>query len=120
MCSKTFLVEHCEIDNTKSGIIRENMQIETSASLHCFGERYRLIIYFVTPTSRKPLGYYLPSQETAITFVSDAELKTYEMMIGEKDPIYAYFNEDFPELNCISVNEPMRDFSFKIPNKMVV
>ncbi|NER14956.1 hypothetical protein GWK08_15980 [Leptobacterium flavescens] len=109
MSSITFLVSSCKIDKSNREVFWEGRRIQTRGHLICSGEDHRFIVYFVEPGNELPNPTYLKSYKLGAIFVPVNEMDAYLGLANEEEPVYAYLNAARPELNSITVNEPLRE-----------
>ncbi|ETN93940.1 hypothetical protein SAMN04487906_3293 [Zhouia amylolytica] len=112
MCSKVFLVEDYHLDQTKSSVQINQINYPVYGQLVCSGEGHTVQVFFTDDAVSLPNGKYVPETGEGTIFIKVSEKEAYLELPKLNEPVYVYFNESHPELNCISINEPMRDQSF--------
>lgn len=113
MNSKTFLVESCKLHTSDSSIFWNGKKLTTQGHLICSGDDYRFLVYFINDKRNKmPEPEYIKKYKLGAMFVPISDMNTYVGLSEETEPIYAYLNEKRPSLNCLSVNEPVREHRY--------
>ncbi len=104
-----FLVESCKVNTGCSSIFWKGKKLITQGHLICSGNDYRFLVYFLESDCEMPKPEYMKKYKLGAMFVHFSEMETYIKLSKVSEPIYAYLNADSPELNCLSVNEPVRE-----------
>ena len=109
MSSITFLVESRKINIGRSCIFWHGQEIVTQGHLICSGNDHRFLVYFLQDNKNIPKPEYIKKYKLGAMFVKSSEMNTYISLSKETEPIYAYLNTKKPELNCLSINEPIKE-----------
>lgn len=112
MCSKVFLVENYQLEERRTSIHVGEQMYNVYGHLICKGEDHKAFVYFVDDMNNLPSGHYDADTREGSMFIKQSEKAIYYDLPKLNAPVYVYFNDAKPELNCVSVNEPMRDQSF--------
>lgn len=105
----TFLVESCKVNTEYSSIFWNGRKFITQGHLICSGNDHRFLVYFISNDYEMPKPEYIKKYKLGAMFVPYSEMDSYIKLSKESEPIYAYLNAESPELNCLSVNEPVRE-----------
>ena len=109
MTGKTFLVECCKVNTDISKIYWQGREIRTYGHVICSGEDHRFLVYFMDDKVERPKPEYIRKFKLGAIFVPQSEKDSYIRLSEENEPIYAYLNAQKPEMNCLSVNEPVKE-----------
>lgn len=112
MSGVTFLVESFQVSDGSNSIFWNGKKLITRGHLICSGEDYRFLVYFVDNNDVIPKPRYINKYKLGAIFVANSDREAYIKLSKEKEPVYAYLNAQAPELNCLSVNEPVREQFF--------
>lgn len=112
MVSRNFLVEHCDLYTNNLNVTWNGEEKMTLGYLSCSGEGYNLIAHFLDMGERIPVGSYDPDTKIGTIFVPYDQIDNYTALIHMEEPVYAYLNANQPELNCLTVNEPVREYAY--------
>jgi hypothetical protein len=112
MSGVTFLVESFKVNEGSNSIFWNGKKLITKGHLICSGDDYRFLVYFVDDNDIIPKPEYIKKYKLGAIFVAYSDMEAYVKLSEEKEPVYAYLNAQAPELNCLSVNEPVREDFF--------
>ncbi|MCX2679433.1 hypothetical protein OOZ15_05710 [Galbibacter sp. EGI 63066] len=114
MNSLSLIVENIKADTQLKEVECDGILIPIYGHLICTGESHRMIVYFVDRQHTFLPSKYIEEHKLAVKFVSHKEMDGYFMLTKIKEPVYAYLNTVHPELNCLSVNEPVRETYYQL------
>ena len=98
MANKTFNIEHYKVSlNHEITANWSGTTINAQGKVTCYGDKYRLIAYFVANDSPLPQPVYLESDNAGVIFFHSNEMRTFIDILRHEKPVYAYLNSDNPE-----------------------
>jgi hypothetical protein len=111
MASKTFNIEHYKVSfNHEITANWSGTTIHAKGKVKCYGDEYRLIAYFTTDASPLPQPVFLESDKTGVIFCKFNEMERFVDILRHEKPVYAYLNNDKPELTGIGTfREPISE-----------
>ncbi|UOB18548.1 hypothetical protein [Abyssalbus ytuae] len=108
MTGKSFLVESCSVNKELTSIYWHDKEIKARGHMVCSGGDYRFLVYFLDDKKNLPDPEFIKVYKLGVVFEPFSKMEDYVKMSEEKAPLYAYLNYEKPELNCITINKPVR------------
>ncbi|MDH4213898.1 MAG: hypothetical protein OEV85_08250 [Candidatus Thorarchaeota archaeon] len=71
----------------------------------CYGEKHRVIVYFLSENSPVPAQYYLKDKKFAVMFVPSCERYEYTDVLRNEKSVCAYLNDTEPEKMMIMTQQ---------------
>lgn len=113
MSAFTFKIDRINIDTEPKEILWNGDKIPIKGLMISSGMSYRFMIYFVDRKFSFIPSTFMEHQRLVVKFVPVDEIHSY-FSVAESNgkTVYGYFNTECPELNCISINQPVRELCY--------
>ena len=67
----------------------------------CYGDAYRIVVYFLTENSPVPAPEYIPEKKFAVMFVPSKERGEYVDVLRNEAPVFGYVYKGRPDKTMI-------------------
>ncbi|MDG3584149.1 hypothetical protein [Galbibacter pacificus] len=112
MSALSFKIDKVKLDTQQKTILWNGDRIPIHGHMVCSGMSNRFMVYFVDRKYAFIPSIYMPHQRLVVKFVYFEEIHDYFYLADTKETIYGYYNTECPELNCITVNQPIRELCY--------
>lgn len=113
MTALNFKIDRTNIDTEPKDILWNGNKIPIKGTMISTGMSYRFMVYFVDRKYCNIPSTYMEYQRLVVKFVPVDEIFNYFSVAECRNKtVYGYFNTECPELNCISINQPVRELCY--------